>query len=120
MTSGQSWDAVVVGGGLVGSSAAYHLAKAGLRTLLIERGNLASGASGANFGLVQVQDAEFGLSLELTLRGFAQFSTLEAELDYDLGYRRSGYLLLIVLGRRIRWRPCREETQCDTDRYRRH
>jgi sarcosine oxidase subunit beta len=92
---GQHWDVVVVGGGLIGSAAAYHLARSGARTLLLEQGDLASGASGANFGLVQVQDAEFGLSLELTLRGYQTFSTLETELDYDLGYQRTGSLLLI-------------------------
>ena len=88
-------DAIVVGGGLLGSSIAYHLARAGVRTLLIEQGDLASGASGANFGNVQVEDAEFGLSLELTLRSYARFATLEAELDSNVGYRRTGNLLLI-------------------------
>lgn len=92
---GRGWDVVVVGGGLIGSAAAYHLAKSGMRTLLIEQGDLASGASGANFGNVQVQDAEFGLSLELTLQGYEKFSSLEAELDYDLDYQRTGSLLLI-------------------------
>ena len=92
---GQGWDVVVVGGGLIGSAAAYHLARSGMRTLLIEQGDLASGASGANFGNVQVQDAEFGLSLELTLQGYEKFSSLEAELDYDLDYQRTGSLLLI-------------------------
>jgi sarcosine oxidase subunit beta len=92
---GQSWDVVIVGGGLVGSAAAYHLAQSGMRTLLIEQGDLASGASGANFGNVQVQDAEFGLSLELTLQGYEILSGLEAELGCDLDYRRTGSLLLI-------------------------
>ena len=77
----RSPDAVIVGGGLIGSSIAYHLARAGVRTLLIEQGDLASGASGANFGNVQVEDAEFGLSLELTLRSYARFAELGAELD---------------------------------------
>jgi len=95
MNGGQSPDAVVVGGGLIGSSIAYHLARAGVRTLLIEQGDLASGASGANFGNVQVADAEFGLSLELTLRSYARFASLEAELDYQVGFRRTGNLLLI-------------------------
>jgi sarcosine oxidase subunit beta len=86
---------VVVGGGLIGSSIAYHLAHAGVRTLLIEQGDLAAGASGANFGNVQVEDAEFGLSLELTLRSYARFASLEDELAYDLNYRRTGNLLLV-------------------------
>jgi sarcosine oxidase subunit beta len=84
-----------VGGGLIGSAAAYHLARSGVRTLLIEQGDLASGASGANFGNIQVQDCEFGLSLELTLRGYKELSNLEAELDHDLDYRQNGSLLLI-------------------------
>jgi sarcosine oxidase subunit beta len=108
---------VVVGGGLVGSSIAYHLAVAGLRTLLIERGDLASGASGANFGLVQVQDAEFGLSLDLTLQGYHLFSTLEAELDYDVGYGQSGYLLLVENDRQ--WAAMKERAahlrECGVD-----
>ena len=91
----RSPDAVVVGGGLIGSSIAYHLARAGVHTLLIEQGDLASGASGANFGNVQVEDAEFGLSLELTLRSYARFASLGAELNYEVGYRRTGNLLLI-------------------------
>ena len=92
---GQSWDVIVVGGGLIGSAVAYHLARSGMRTLLIEQGDLASGASGANFGNVQVQDAEFGLSLELTLQGNEILARLEAELDCGLDYRRTGSLLLI-------------------------
>jgi sarcosine oxidase subunit beta len=93
--AGQSWDVVVVGGGLIGSAAAYHLAKSGVRTLLLEQGDLASGASGANFGNAQVQDAEFGFSLELTCRGYELVANLEAELDTRLDFRQTGSLLLV-------------------------
>ncbi len=92
---GRTPDAVIIGGGLIGASVAYHLARAGVRALLIEQGDLASGASGANFGNVQVEDAEFGLSLELTLQSYARFASLGDELDYDVGFRRTGNLLLI-------------------------
>jgi len=43
-------DVIVVGGGIVGTSAAAFLAGAGARVLLVERDGLASGASGANAG----------------------------------------------------------------------
>ena len=95
MSAERSPEAVVVGGGLIGSSIAYHLAYTGVHTLLIEQGDLATGHMGANFGNVQVEDAEFGLSLELTLRSYARFASLGAELNYDVGYRRTGNLLLI-------------------------
>ena len=51
--AGPSPDVVVVGGGIVGTSAAAFLAAASLRVVLVEREGLASGASGANSGVVQ-------------------------------------------------------------------
>src|SRR5215210_1189360 len=46
-------DVVVIGGGIVGVSAAAFLAEAGAPVTLVEREGLASGASGANSGVVQ-------------------------------------------------------------------
>lgn len=51
--NGSSADVVVVGGGIVGTAAAALLAAAGARVVLVEREGLASGASGANSGVVQ-------------------------------------------------------------------
>jgi gamma-glutamylputrescine oxidase len=45
-------DVVVVGGGIAGASAAYHLAHAGVRTVLLERGRVGSGATAAAVGLL--------------------------------------------------------------------
>jgi sarcosine oxidase subunit beta len=54
----RSYDAVVVGGGVVGTSTAFHLAKLGLkRVLLCERQCLAGGASGKSNGLVRMHYA---------------------------------------------------------------
>lgn len=49
------YDAIVVGGGLVGSAIAYGLAREGLRTALVDEGDVAYRASRGNFGLVWVQ-----------------------------------------------------------------
>jgi glycine/D-amino acid oxidase-like deaminating enzyme len=48
-----SADVIVVGGGIVGTAAAAFIAEAGARVVLVEREGLASGASGANSGVVQ-------------------------------------------------------------------
>jgi D-hydroxyproline dehydrogenase subunit beta len=45
-------DAVVVGGGVIGAATALALARRGARVTLVERGELASGASGRNHGLL--------------------------------------------------------------------
>jgi D-hydroxyproline dehydrogenase subunit beta len=46
-------DVVVVGGGIVGTAAAAFLAEAGAQVTLVEQEGLASGASGANSGVIQ-------------------------------------------------------------------
>ena len=51
--SEQRPDVIVVGGGIVGASAAAFLADGGARVTIVERQGLASGASGANSGVVQ-------------------------------------------------------------------
>jgi glycine/D-amino acid oxidase-like deaminating enzyme len=53
MRTNMAPDVVVVGGGIVGTATAAFLADAGARVLLVERDGLASGASGANSGVVQ-------------------------------------------------------------------
>jgi glycine/D-amino acid oxidase-like deaminating enzyme len=45
-------DVIVIGGGVVGTAAALELARAGAQVTVLERGALASGASGASNGLV--------------------------------------------------------------------
>jgi len=48
----RSGDVIVVGGGIVGCTTAYFLAREGLKPLLLERSDVAAEASGANAGLV--------------------------------------------------------------------
>jgi glycine/D-amino acid oxidase-like deaminating enzyme len=56
----QRFDAIVIGGGLVGSAIAYGLARAGLKPALIDEGDVAFRASRGNFGLVWVQSKGLG------------------------------------------------------------
>ncbi|MFM0320072.1 FAD-dependent oxidoreductase [Paraburkholderia nemoris] len=53
-------DAIVIGGGLVGSAVAYGIAREGARVLIIDEGDDAFGASVGNFGLVWVQGKGVG------------------------------------------------------------
>src|SRR5665648_517870 len=88
-----TFDAIIVGAGYIGSSIAYHLSKADLKTALFDQGPFAAGASRANYGNIQVQDLELEHSQALTLNGLKCFSTLEDELDWNLGLRKIGSLL---------------------------
>jgi len=92
---GRTYDALVVGAGYIGVAVAYHLARAGLQTALLDRDGLAAGASGANYGNVQVQDAELEHSLPLVTAGWRRIPRLEEELAFPLDYRPLGSLLLV-------------------------
>ncbi len=54
------FDAVVIGGGLVGTAIAYGLARAGLKCALVDEGDVAYRASRGKFGLVWVQSKGLG------------------------------------------------------------
>ena len=54
------WDLLVIGGGVVGTSIAYGLAKTGDRVVLLDEGDDAFRAARGNFGLVWVQGKGLG------------------------------------------------------------
>src|SRR5579885_449801 len=56
----REFDAIVIGGGLVGAAIAYGLVRAGLKPALIDEGDVAFRASRGNFGLVWVQSKGLG------------------------------------------------------------
>src|SRR5574339_1311147 len=52
MTMNSQYDVAIVGGGVIGVCSAYSLAQKGLKVLLIEKGEIASGCSYGNAGLI--------------------------------------------------------------------
>ena len=84
--------AVVIGGGVVGCSAAYHLAKYGWKdTILLERDQLTSGTTWHAAGLV----SQLGPSAAITkIRKYSLelYKKLEKELDFSCGLKLNGAL----------------------------
>ncbi|MBL9014364.1 MAG: FAD-binding oxidoreductase [Myxococcales bacterium] len=84
----------IVGGGVIGLSIAYHLARRGLTDVVVlERGYLAEGASGRNGGGVRQQ-----WSTEINIRLMQESVELCRRFAVDLGvnvwFRQGGYLFL--------------------------
>jgi sarcosine oxidase subunit beta len=86
---------VVVGGGIVGTSALYHMAEAGCRdAVLVERDTLGSGSTGAAAGGIRAQFSD-ELNIRIALECIARFTRFEDEIGVDIGFRQSGYLFLL-------------------------
>lgn len=88
-------DVVVIGGGVIGTSVAYSLARRGIRTTLLERGDMASGSSGACDGLVLLQSKKPGIHLRLAMESRKLFDRLMEELPVPIEYRRGGGMVVI-------------------------
>ena len=63
---------VIVGGGVVGTSAAFHLAEAGVDVVVIERAQLGSGSTSKAAGGVRTQFSD-ALNIEIAKRSLAAF-----------------------------------------------
>jgi glycine/D-amino acid oxidase-like deaminating enzyme len=86
-------DVAIVGGGIVGSSAAYFLAEAGVSVALFEKGRIAGEQSGRNWGWVR-QQCRSPLELPLMMQSLAIWKELHARLGEDVGFTQGGTLYL--------------------------
>lgn len=86
-------DCVVIGGGIVGTSAAYWLARAGCRVLLLEKGAIGAEQSSRNWGWCRQQNRD-ARELPLATRSLALWEEIAADIGEDLGFRRCGLLYL--------------------------
>ena len=75
---------VIIGGGILGVTAAYYLAGAGYPVTIVEKGGFASGASGANGGQISLIDREEPWHMAAALESLEiyQHMTREADLEY--------------------------------------
>ncbi|MET8583169.1 FAD-binding oxidoreductase [Streptomyces collinus] len=86
---------VIVGGGVMGTSIAYHLARAGVRdVVLVERDELAAGSTSRAAGGVRAQFSD-ELNIQLGARSLEAFGRFEEEIGQDIGLHRVGYLFLL-------------------------
>ncbi|MCD6485333.1 MAG: FAD-binding oxidoreductase, partial [Candidatus Odinarchaeota archaeon] len=88
-------EVVVIGGGVNGLGVAYWLAKKGLDDVVVlEKSYLGSGASGRNTGGVRQQWAS-KYNIILARESVKMFEKLSDELDFNIMFRQTGYLILI-------------------------
>ena len=88
-------DIVIVGGGVMGASAAYHLAKRGIQNIvLLEKEEFfGTGATGRCAGGVRYQFST-EINVRLSLESLPMIERFKEEIGQDVNYRKYGYLLV--------------------------
>ena len=92
----RSADVVVVGGGVMGCSIAYHLARQKVRVVVLEREpRLATGATGRCSGGVRHQFSN-SANVQLSIASIRKLKNFAEELGCEIDLHQDGYLFLIT------------------------
>lgn len=88
----QTYDAIVIGAGVMGASISFHLAERGLKVAILERKVTASGATGHSSGLVRMH-YDLAAESELTFKSYQiYFSNWKERVGGECGFQNTGFL----------------------------
>jgi sarcosine oxidase subunit beta len=108
----ESVDVVIIGGGIVGSSVAYHLTEAGCSSVLvIERdAQQGHGSTGKSAGGVRTQFAT-PVNIQMSLYSIDFFSKFEEVMGHTAGYLPHGYLFIATSRKHLDYLASNRERQ---------
>ena len=108
---------VVIGGGIIGTSAALALAKRGIDVVLCEKGQIAGEQSSRNWGWVRKQGRD-SREMPLIIESLRMWERLNGEVEAETGFRQAGILHVFdsdeELARREKWLDIARPYQLDT------
>ncbi len=85
---------MIIGGGAIGISAAFHLAEAGVGVVLLERAELGSGSTSRAAGGVRTQFSD-ALNVEIARRSLAAFRDFGRRPGWEIDLKQVGYLFVL-------------------------
>ena len=85
---------IIIGGGIIGASIAYHLAQKGAKgVVLLEKGRLGEGSTGKCVGWIRAQFST-AINIRFSLESLKTWDNFEDLTGVDVGFRKVGYLFL--------------------------
>src|SRR5512135_3428979 len=90
-----SYDAIVIGAGVIGASVSYSLSRRGLKVLILERQSVGVGATGASSGLVRMH-YDIEVDAALAWQSFHFFKNWRERVGGECGFHRTGFLQIVA------------------------
>ena len=94
--SDQTFDAVVVGGGIMGCSTAFQLSKRGLSVAVVEKNAICTGSTGRSSAIVR-QHYSNKLTARMALYGLRVFQNFDERVGGECGFEPRGFLVLVPM-----------------------
>ena len=103
---------IIIGGGIVGSSIAYHLTEAGLRSVIVleREAHQGKGSTGKSMGGVRAQFTT-PVNIQMSLYSLPFFARFDQVMGYPSGYKAQGYLFVATEPRHMDYLHANYELQ---------
>lgn len=90
----QTYDVIVIGGGIMGCSSAFQLAKRGLKVALLEKGTIGEGPTGKSSAIIR-QHYSNELTARMALYCLRVFQDFEEHVGDQCGFRQAGFVVVV-------------------------
>jgi sarcosine oxidase subunit beta len=90
----ESFDIIVIGGGIMGCSSALQLARRGVRTVLVEKSSIGDGPTGLSSAIIR-QHYSNELTARMALHSLRVFQSFDDAVGGECGFHRTGFVVAV-------------------------
>ncbi|MDX1614388.1 MAG: FAD-binding oxidoreductase [Candidatus Promineifilaceae bacterium] len=91
----QTYDVVVIGGGIMGCSSALHLARRGLNVVIVEKQTVGQGPTGQSSAIIRTHYSN-EVTARMALHSLRVFQNFEDEVGGDCGFTTAGFVIIVA------------------------
>nr|HID12966.1 FAD-binding oxidoreductase [Anaerolineae bacterium] len=89
-----AYDVIIIGAGIMGCSAAYQLAKRGLKVALLDKDNIGEGPTGSSSAIIR-QHYSNELTARMALYSLRVFQNFEERVGGECGFTQTGFVVVV-------------------------
>jgi sarcosine oxidase subunit beta len=90
----QTFDAIIIGAGIIGCSTAFQLAQRGLKVAVLEKESIGAGSTGKSSAIIR-QHYSNELTARMALHSLRVFQNFKEEIGGECGFTRTGFVVIV-------------------------